>query len=182
MSNSLAIAAVSATLQSILTKAVGADPDLNDVVVTLQPLDKARGALTSNQLNLFLYQVLRSQRRGPIKTFRGRASRAESPAPLLPVESLVSGDRLRQGRRCDRAFWASVAGTGDECPQRLSDSRAPTIFARRPRWRCRALISTSRLSVCASPCSLSQWKIYPSCGQDSQPNTDCRPLTKYRWY
>jgi Pvc16 N-terminal domain len=84
MSNSLAIAAVSATLQSILTKTVSADPDLNDVVVTLQPLDKARGTITSNQLNLFLYQVLRS----PAWTNQNiprQSQPGESPAPLLPL-------------------------------------------------------------------------------------------------
>ena len=84
MSNSLAIAAVSATLQSILTKSVGADPDLNDVVVTLQPLDKARGAVTSNQLNLFLYQVLRSAA-WTNQAIPRQSQPGESPAPLLPL-------------------------------------------------------------------------------------------------
>ncbi|PWU06705.1 MAG: DUF4255 domain-containing protein [Terriglobia bacterium] len=60
MSNSLAIAAVTTTLQQILTAGVTADPDLNDTTVTILPLDKARGNNTNNQLNLFLYQVLRS--------------------------------------------------------------------------------------------------------------------------
>ena len=60
MSNSLAIAAVTTTLQQILTTGVTADPDLNDTTVTILPLDKARGNNTNNQLNLFLYQVLRS--------------------------------------------------------------------------------------------------------------------------
>jgi hypothetical protein len=58
MSNASAIAAVTATLQAILGTAITADPDLNDTTVTALPLDKARGGLTSNQLNLFLYQVL----------------------------------------------------------------------------------------------------------------------------
>jgi hypothetical protein len=60
MSNSLAIAAATTTLQQILTTGVTADPDLNDTIVTILPLDKARGNNTNNQLNLFLYQVLRS--------------------------------------------------------------------------------------------------------------------------
>ena len=84
MSNSLAIAAVSTTLQSILTKAVGADPDLNDAVVTLQPLDKARGNITSNQLNLFLYQVLRSAA-WTNQSIPRQSQPGESPAPLLPL-------------------------------------------------------------------------------------------------
>jgi hypothetical protein len=60
MSNSLAIAAVTATLQSILQHNVVLDPDLNDTHVTILPLDKARGANTFNQLNLFLYMVSRN--------------------------------------------------------------------------------------------------------------------------
>jgi hypothetical protein len=58
MSNAKAIAAVTATLQAILGTEIASDPDLNDTTVTALPLDKARGTITSNQLNLFLYQVL----------------------------------------------------------------------------------------------------------------------------
>jgi hypothetical protein len=58
VSNALAIAAVTATLEAVLEKGVHADPDLNDTTVTALPPDKARGNITSNQLNLFLYQVL----------------------------------------------------------------------------------------------------------------------------
>lgn len=60
MSNSLAIASATATLRSILELGVTADAELNDTIVTILPLDKARGAISSNQLNIFLYQVLRS--------------------------------------------------------------------------------------------------------------------------
>jgi len=49
---------VTATLQSILFQTLTAEPDLADTVVTILPPDKARGALNSNQLNLFLYQIL----------------------------------------------------------------------------------------------------------------------------
>ena len=84
MSNSLAIAAVTATLQSILTAEVTADPDLNDTTVTLMPLDKARGTNTNNQLNLFLYQVLRdaawSNQNMPRQTQSG-----ETAFPPLPL-------------------------------------------------------------------------------------------------
>jgi hypothetical protein len=58
MSNASAIAAVTATLQAILGKEITADANLNDTTVTALPLDKARGTTTSNQVNLFLYQVL----------------------------------------------------------------------------------------------------------------------------
>jgi hypothetical protein len=60
MSNSLAVAAVTTTLQSILFSSVTSDPDLNDTTVTTLPLDKARGNNSNNQLNLFLYQLSRN--------------------------------------------------------------------------------------------------------------------------
>lgn len=60
MSNSHAIAAVTATLQSILLQGATAQPDLSDATVTILPLDKARGSSTNNQINLFLYMVVRS--------------------------------------------------------------------------------------------------------------------------
>lgn len=58
MSNPTAIAAVTATLQAVLGTEITADPNLNDTTVTALPLDKARGTISTNQLNLFLYQVL----------------------------------------------------------------------------------------------------------------------------
>ncbi|KVD68437.1 DUF4255 domain-containing protein [Burkholderia ubonensis] len=60
MSNSNAIAAVTATLQSILQQGTTSEPGLNDTTVTILPLDKARGSNTNNQLNLFLYMVVRN--------------------------------------------------------------------------------------------------------------------------
>jgi hypothetical protein len=60
MSNSQAIAAVTATLQSILQNGIVTETDLNDTHVTILPLDKARAANTNNQLNLFLYLVARN--------------------------------------------------------------------------------------------------------------------------
>lgn len=60
MSNALAIAAVTATLKRILEQGISQDPDLPDTEVTIQPLDKARGNKTKNQLNLFLYQIQRN--------------------------------------------------------------------------------------------------------------------------
>jgi hypothetical protein len=60
MSNSQAIAAVTATLQAILQENLIVESDLTDATVTIQPLDKARGSNTNNQLNLFLYMVVRN--------------------------------------------------------------------------------------------------------------------------
>jgi hypothetical protein len=59
MSNTLAIAAVTMTLQYIL-QTVSNDPELNDATVTILPLDKARGTNTANQINLFLYMMSRN--------------------------------------------------------------------------------------------------------------------------
>jgi uncharacterized protein (DUF2141 family) len=64
MSNSLAIAAVTATLRDILGLVSqrlpfdpDPDPDLNDATCSTKPPDKARTAEGANQLNLFLYQA-----------------------------------------------------------------------------------------------------------------------------
>ena len=54
----MAIAAVTATVRNMLLQDVTSDPDLADTAVTTQAPDRARGALVSNQLNLFLYQTL----------------------------------------------------------------------------------------------------------------------------
>lgn len=56
MSNSRAIAAVTATLQRLLLN-VQVDDDLGDTQVTALPLDIAREGVETNQLNLFLYQT-----------------------------------------------------------------------------------------------------------------------------
>ena len=61
MSNPLAIAATTLTLQAILQNGIVSDPtdpDLTDTTVTILPPDKARGNASANQLNLFLYQIL----------------------------------------------------------------------------------------------------------------------------
>jgi Pvc16 N-terminal domain len=56
MSNSRAIAAVTATLQRLLMN-VQTDDDLGDTQVTALALDIARDDVETNQLNLFLYQT-----------------------------------------------------------------------------------------------------------------------------
>lgn len=58
MSNSLAVAATTATLRNLLLSEVPkADADLADLEVTTQPLDAARKGISKAQLNLFLYQT-----------------------------------------------------------------------------------------------------------------------------
>ncbi|HEY2475796.1 MAG TPA: DUF4255 domain-containing protein [Candidatus Cybelea sp.] len=58
MSNSLAIAAVTATLRNLLTQGIQMEPDLVDTTVTTMLPDRARvSSDTANQVNLFLYQA-----------------------------------------------------------------------------------------------------------------------------
>lgn len=80
MSNSLAIAAVTTTLQAILQQNVMLDPDLIDTQVTIVPLDQARGKNTFNQLNLFLYMVVRN----------AAWVNADMPRQVKPGESAIS--------------------------------------------------------------------------------------------
>lgn len=59
MSNALAIAAVTLTLQHLLhTRIPELDGELADLEVTTQPPDLARKGITKSQLNLFLYQTV----------------------------------------------------------------------------------------------------------------------------
>jgi hypothetical protein len=85
MSNPQAIAAVSATLQSLLLQGVTTDPDLADTTVTTLPLDKARDSNNANQLNLFLYQTL------PNAAWRNQ----DMPRQSLPGETSMSPLALR---------------------------------------------------------------------------------------
>lgn len=78
MSNSLAIAAVTATLRSLLMRGVGI------LDVTARPLDTARGAISGDQLNLFLYEA------APDAAFRNRemprqSKPGETGQPALPL-------------------------------------------------------------------------------------------------
>lgn len=58
MSNSLAIAAVTATLSRVIDR--GLDVLLPGAQVSTKPLDKARNGTTQNQVNVFLYQTMPS--------------------------------------------------------------------------------------------------------------------------
>ena len=84
MSNPLAVAAATVTLQAILLNGVTADPDLTDTTVTVLPLDRARGSNTANQLNLFLYQILpdAAWRNMSIPTQVGPLESGTPPLPL----------------------------------------------------------------------------------------------------
>ena len=58
MSNSVEIAAVTATLRNFIETNIQSTVDLGDTQVTVQHPGTARELLTSNQVNVFLYQVL----------------------------------------------------------------------------------------------------------------------------
>jgi hypothetical protein len=84
MSNSRAIAAVTATIRSLIergfdpAKDINADPLLQGTSVTMQPPDEARGANPpERQLNLYLYQVM------PSAAYRN----ADVPRQLRPGET-----------------------------------------------------------------------------------------------
>jgi hypothetical protein len=57
MSNDRAIAAVTSTLKSLIFAAVSADTTVAGAEVTARPPDRARQAVTGNQVNLFLYRT-----------------------------------------------------------------------------------------------------------------------------
>jgi hypothetical protein len=94
MSNALAIAAVTATLKSLLSKVTdplpgepaGGSDELSDAWVSTKPPDKARDPQEGNsQLNLFLFQTL------PNAAFRnypmpGSAAEGESAPPPLAID------------------------------------------------------------------------------------------------
>jgi hypothetical protein len=116
MSNSLAIAAVTATLRGLLARAAQPLPGesvpdpLSDLTVSTKPPDRARTAESSNQINLFLYQTL------PNAAFRNRdmpgrgRSGEDSPQPLaLTLYYLitcygVSNDEVLNHRILGRAM------------------------------------------------------------------------------
>lgn len=84
MSNSRAIAAVTATIRSLIERGFdpardpNADPLLQGTAVTMQPPDEARGASPpERQLNLYLYQVM------PNAAYRN----ADVPRQLRPGET-----------------------------------------------------------------------------------------------
>jgi Pvc16 N-terminal domain len=84
MSNSLAIAAVTATLKSVLQALFDRDQQLTGTQVTILPLDKARKNAAGNQLNLFLYQVQRSAAWTNMDMPR-QVRQGETAVPPLPL-------------------------------------------------------------------------------------------------
>jgi hypothetical protein len=92
MSNPRAIAAVTATLRSLLAAGFAAEAELNDAQVTAQPLDKARdAAATVNQLNLFLYLIsLNPAWRNQDTPGRVRPGEVASPPLALNLFYLLS--------------------------------------------------------------------------------------------
>ncbi|MGD8626815.1 MAG: DUF4255 domain-containing protein [Anaerolineae bacterium] len=57
MSDSLALAAVTSTLRTLLERGLQADDVLSSARVTVRPLDRARDTQITNQVNLFLYHT-----------------------------------------------------------------------------------------------------------------------------
>jgi hypothetical protein len=85
MSNTLAIAATTATLRNILlTQVPDLDADLSDLEVTTQPLDLARKGISKAQLNLFLYQTVMNGAWRNLDMPR-QVRPGETAAPPLPL-------------------------------------------------------------------------------------------------
>lgn len=88
MSNTLAIAAVTATLRDLLAQAAQPFPGepspdpLSDLTVTTRPPDKARTGELANQLNLFLFQTQPNPAFQNHSTPGGYRPGEDAPAPL----------------------------------------------------------------------------------------------------
>ena len=110
MSNALAIAAVTSTLRNLLTAGLSADPDLQDIVVTMLPLDRARvNGSTNNQVNIFLYHVV------PSSAWRnldlpGRARPGETSAPALGLNLYYLITAFGRDNDANRPFSHQVMG------------------------------------------------------------------------
>lgn len=107
MSNSLAIAAVTESLRSLLDRRVnaapavdpGSDPALAGTQVTTRPPDRARvGGANGNQLNLFLYQT------SPNAAWRN----------LPPQERTRTGERAHPGLALDLHYLLTAYGQDDD--------------------------------------------------------------------
>ena len=136
MSNSTALAAVTATLQFILQNGITSDPsqpELGDTRVTTLPPDKARGNLTINQLNLFLYQVL------PNSAWRNRdmpkqVQPGETGMPPLPLNLYYLITAFGQHDDSTQPFSQQVLGKAmsllhDHCLLSAADIQSATSGA-----------------------------------------------------
>ena len=82
MSNTFAISAVTATMRNLLDLASRDNPA--GTVVTTRPPDKARNAITGNQLNLFLYHTALDAA-WVNRDLPGRVGPGELGVPPLPL-------------------------------------------------------------------------------------------------
>jgi Pvc16 N-terminal domain len=88
MSNSLAIAAVTATLHSLIF--LGIREELGSGNITALPLDKARSSREGNQVNLFLYHIMPNPARRNERLARGNLSHAGKSPLALDLFYLVT--------------------------------------------------------------------------------------------
>jgi hypothetical protein len=109
MSSATAIASVTATLQSILQTRIVEQTDLSDTQVTILPLDKARGANTFNQVNLFLYMVQRSGA-WVNEPMPGRGKPGDSSFPPLPLSLYYLVTAFGRNDDIDQPFGHELLG------------------------------------------------------------------------
>ena len=179
MSNPLAIAAVTATLQSILL--AGLKGSFSDIGVSIQPLDKARPSGTNSpQVNLFLYQVARNAAWANAD-MPGRTLPGELGIPPLPLNLYLPADGLRRPRRYRRARRARDARRRDEHSLRPSRAQCGRHQERHRLDPAGQRSRPSRSSACASPSIRSRWTNSPNCGPDSPRNTGSRSPMKSAW-
>jgi hypothetical protein len=88
MSNSLAIAAVTTTLHSLIF--LGVREELGSGSITALPLDKARGSREGNQVNLFLYHTMPNPAWRNERTVRGKLPQAGKAPLALDLYYLVT--------------------------------------------------------------------------------------------
>ena len=115
MSNSLSIAAVTATLRNLLTKGLQSEIP-NPQNITTKPLDKARDDNAAKQVNIFLYQTqpnaaLRFPKCINIGSRTGAApcSFADSIASLWPTNNTAAFPMSARAHCCAATAGTSVA-------------------------------------------------------------------------
>jgi hypothetical protein len=110
MSNTLAIAAATATLRNLLLSHVTQlDANLADLEVTTQPLDLARKGVSNAQLNLYLYQtVLNGAWRNQAMPRQVRPGESAAPPLALNLHYLITA--YGRGEADDEAISHRVLG------------------------------------------------------------------------
>ena len=171
MSNTLSIAAVTATLRTLLNKAIKAD--LPGAEVTAKPPDKARDNFNGNQVNVFLYAegINAAFRNGDMP---GRVNPGETGQPPLPLVLyyLITAYGNEDDDILAHTMLNRAMGVLQDHPV-----LSPDEFAR----RCRATTWPTSPSGYGSPTSRWTWKSPRSCGRRFRRSSGSRWRIRCRW-